>query len=156
MLSDCSLISLWVLSECSLSNLWLLTDCWLIPDCLLEDLSQNDEDWLLLTNLNHTNERTNISTSWAPIGAKNDKSFIMIYNTKKYGQTFSQEAPCQQLCLLFLWMVNKEDPSWEKLYKRQLKILYFTLRFLLAVIAFVLFGFYLWLSIFVILAQDLS
>ena len=31
----------------ALSALWVLTDCWLIPDWLLEDLSQNDEDWLL-------------------------------------------------------------------------------------------------------------
>ena len=31
----------------ALIALWVLTDSWLIPDWLLEDLSQNDEDWLL-------------------------------------------------------------------------------------------------------------
>ena len=45
--SECSLIALWVLFDCSLSALWVLTDCWLIPDWVREDLSQNDEDWLL-------------------------------------------------------------------------------------------------------------
>ena len=35
----------------ALSALWVLTDCWLMSDWLLEDLSQNDEDWLLYTFL---------------------------------------------------------------------------------------------------------
>ena len=43
-------------SECSLSSLWVLSDCWLIPDWLLEDLSQKDEERALCNR--QTDRRT--------------------------------------------------------------------------------------------------
>ena len=61
---NCSLSAFWVLSEC------LITLC-LLPECSLTYV----ERWRLtaldkLDTNERTNERTNISISWAPIGAK--------------------------------------------------------------------------------------
>ena len=78
--SDCSL-ALWVLSECSLIALWLLSESswsyvmvickssWSHPEVILksfcsppvvklEDMTQKDEDWVLYTNLCHTDRQT--------------------------------------------------------------------------------------------------
>ena len=60
-LYDSDFFALWVLSECSISVLLVLSDCfmsalWILWWLHKWSLTLKDEDWLLSTNLNWTNE----------------------------------------------------------------------------------------------------
>ena len=73
LLFDCSLIALWWLSVCSLSADLFLTDCLKIWARMMTiDFSR--QVWT-----EQTNERTEISISWAPVGAKNHRTILRLY-----------------------------------------------------------------------------
>ena len=121
-LFECSLSALWVLSECSLSALWVLSDCslsalWLFSDCsLTADLFLTDclKIWARMMNIDYSrqtwtarmNELTEISTSWAPIGAK---KFL------------------EQLIKTFTVADYLRSSSWEFIYDREM-ILWITIK----------------------------